>query len=324
MAFEWTQLSPAMSPPARSDHSMAYDPDRNVVVLWGGADETDFFTDTWEWDGVTWEEVTTAHAPSGVNGGGPMYWDPNSGTILLVVKPASHSAPIQTWSYDGVDWTQLSPSTVPLNGYFGSMAYYPLIDRIVLIGYDMAGTTFGDHTVLWDGSDWTNSTPANHPDVVTQCQVVYDRIADRILKLLGRNGLLLYSDEVWAYDGSDWTNVSPVGTTPDAKSSFPGCYIPSCDASVIFSGDLPTPNTDTWSLSGGVGGWTLEAPASSPAARVIFTGSPGMCLNVGETTAVMFGGQEGAGSAVLDDTWIASCGTIGDNAAINHAFGLGV
>ncbi len=284
---------------------MAYDPERDVVVLWGGADEIDFLTDTWEWDGVTWQEVVTANAPSGVNGGGPMFWDPNSETIILVVKPASVSAPIQTWSYDGVDWTHLSPSTVPLNGYFGSMAYYPAINRLVLIGFDMAGTTFGDHTVLWDGSNWTNTSPAAFPDVVTQCQVVYDPIADAVLKVYGRTGLLGYSDEVWAYDGSTWTNVSPGGTSPAARAMFPGAYVPSCGATVIFSGDQL--DNETWELSGGAGAWTQETPASVPTGRITFVGSPIMCLNVGENDAVMFGGQESGGSAVLDDTWVAAC-----------------
>ncbi|MDO8630142.1 MAG: kelch repeat-containing protein, partial [Phycisphaerales bacterium] len=55
----WT-LRSTSGPSPRSDHAMAYDEARGVVILFGGyfyvslADTFIKFGDTWEWDGVTW------------------------------------------------------------------------------------------------------------------------------------------------------------------------------------------------------------------------------------------------------------------------------
>lgn len=44
---EWTQRQ-NMGPLGRGLHSMTYDSDRNLVVLFGGVDESRDFNDTWE------------------------------------------------------------------------------------------------------------------------------------------------------------------------------------------------------------------------------------------------------------------------------------
>ncbi len=43
------------SPFQRHDHGMAYDQARATLVVFGGTDAApSFFSDLWEWDGVTW------------------------------------------------------------------------------------------------------------------------------------------------------------------------------------------------------------------------------------------------------------------------------
>jgi len=52
----WEKVDTTDSPSARYGHAMAYDSNRGVVVLFGGADSnTDYgLNDTWEYDGTTW------------------------------------------------------------------------------------------------------------------------------------------------------------------------------------------------------------------------------------------------------------------------------
>jgi hypothetical protein len=51
---EWTEYT-GPGPTARSHHSMAYDPERDVIVLYGGyGGGTTILGDTWEWDGEGW------------------------------------------------------------------------------------------------------------------------------------------------------------------------------------------------------------------------------------------------------------------------------
>jgi hypothetical protein len=49
----WTQESPATSPPARDEHAMAYDAAQGVVVLFGGDQNGGCcYNDTWVWNGT--------------------------------------------------------------------------------------------------------------------------------------------------------------------------------------------------------------------------------------------------------------------------------
>jgi cysteine-rich repeat protein len=55
----WTEVTPASpnpSPPARSNHRMAFDSELGRVILFGGADDTGFLNDTWSWNGTAWVE----------------------------------------------------------------------------------------------------------------------------------------------------------------------------------------------------------------------------------------------------------------------------
>lgn len=60
----WAQLSPATSPPARDDASMAYDASASNLVLYGGYSPTGtFLGDTWIFDGATWTEQSPYDSP---------------------------------------------------------------------------------------------------------------------------------------------------------------------------------------------------------------------------------------------------------------------
>ena len=53
-------------PGPRNGHAMAFDRNRQVVVLFGGALDGAYYGDTWEWDGCTWE-LKSAGGPSDPN-----------------------------------------------------------------------------------------------------------------------------------------------------------------------------------------------------------------------------------------------------------------
>ena len=53
---KWTQLHPPVTPSARENGRMAYDPTRDQIVLFGGYGGT-FLSDTWTFDGTQWKVV---------------------------------------------------------------------------------------------------------------------------------------------------------------------------------------------------------------------------------------------------------------------------
>ena len=53
----WTQKSPATSPPARLWAAMTYDSARSRMVLFGGDGPNGLLGDTWTYDGSTWTQM---------------------------------------------------------------------------------------------------------------------------------------------------------------------------------------------------------------------------------------------------------------------------
>jgi hypothetical protein len=56
---DWTQLSPATSPPPRAYGAMTFDSATGQVVLFSGSENalTSFPTTTWAWNGSTWSQI---------------------------------------------------------------------------------------------------------------------------------------------------------------------------------------------------------------------------------------------------------------------------
>ena len=64
----WTQIAPTSSPSARANHQMTYDSARGKVVIFGGGNNLagtfNTLDDTWEYDGISWTQVTSTSSPS--------------------------------------------------------------------------------------------------------------------------------------------------------------------------------------------------------------------------------------------------------------------
>ncbi len=73
---QWS-ASNAPGPPGRYAAAMAYDPIREVVVLFGGAQMAAPLTDTWEYDGTAglgWAAPTPSDCGRGGSFRSPVWW----------------------------------------------------------------------------------------------------------------------------------------------------------------------------------------------------------------------------------------------------------
>ena len=79
----WTQQFPAVSPPARTEHMMAYDAGLGEIVMYGGYNiPGQGLDDTWAWNGKSWRQLTLPGSPSG-RWGSSMDFDPLSDGLVL-------------------------------------------------------------------------------------------------------------------------------------------------------------------------------------------------------------------------------------------------
>ncbi|MDX2131724.1 MAG: LamG-like jellyroll fold domain-containing protein [Planctomycetota bacterium] len=94
----WTQKFPAVSPPARRFHTMAFDPVRNAVILFGGEGPTNgaILGDTWAWDGTNWTLLAVG-GPSPRAGPGMVYDEVRRGMLLFGGATSATVQVAETW-----------------------------------------------------------------------------------------------------------------------------------------------------------------------------------------------------------------------------------
>lgn len=78
----WRRGARSMAPSPRVAHSLAYDPVREVVVLFGGLNKREPLADTWEYDGLAWREVDVVVAPA-ARGGTRLVYDSDRSAVVL-------------------------------------------------------------------------------------------------------------------------------------------------------------------------------------------------------------------------------------------------
>lgn len=110
----WTLVTPGRGDPwpePRYDHRMVYDPNREVVLLFGGQATGSYLGDLWEWNGTRWRERTLAGTPPAARAGSGMAYDTSRDT-LLVYGGNTGSGGLYPYS-DGLWEARFDPGSTP-------------------------------------------------------------------------------------------------------------------------------------------------------------------------------------------------------------------
>jgi hypothetical protein len=189
----WTPL--AGGPPARYDHSMAYDGAHDRVVLFGGRNAAGTpLGDTWIWNGSSWS----------AGGGGPsprfnhaMAYDPVRGVVVLFGGEDGAGRLGDTWEWNGSGWalrssTGPSPRSGPALSDLGS----PCGGILLFGGRTSAGALVDDHW-FWSGTAWSSAPlPTPRPSPREHARMLYDPAEGR-LWLFGGRTATDRSGEMW-------------------------------------------------------------------------------------------------------------------------------
>jgi hypothetical protein len=161
----WAQVDTGSvgGPGPRYDASIGYDPDRGLVVLFGGWTRVGRnqvrLTDTWILDGSTWTEVGVSEAPPDTAGLGPLQWNPVR-RRLTTVDGLVQDGELVLWELElgewgmgdgsGATWIR-APLAVGMQSlYLDAMSYHPLRNRWVMVGSGSDGRHqwLGDESTL--------------------------------------------------------------------------------------------------------------------------------------------------------------------------------
>jgi len=209
----WTDVSPAGVegtdyPKARTGHSMAYDAERGVVVLFGGYDSSDQRRcDTWTWNGTNWSNVSPG-GTEGVNfpsrrSCAAVAYDSTRKRIVLFGGDSNTGYLNDTWEWDGTNWTQKFPSNKPSVRYGHVMAFDSREGAVVLYGggwYDaVSGYHTYDDTWRWDGSSWTEVVLPSKPPAKIFHAGCYDTRREKFVVYGGHDDTGLNQSDTWEY-----------------------------------------------------------------------------------------------------------------------------
>ncbi|MEM4337114.1 MAG: kelch repeat-containing protein [Candidatus Woesearchaeota archaeon] len=271
----WTDVTSSVgsSPAKRQEHAMAFDSSRNVTVLFGGMTEIlgTHFNDTWEYDGSSWEQISTTHTPP-FRIRTAMAYDSNRKVVVMYGGLGEGFEILNdTWEYNGTDWKEVSTSTNPGPLYWQKAVFDSSRNVIVMFG-GYNGSDVLNKTWEYDGTNWYLRNVGTAPPARVSPNMAYDSKRNLTILFSGSlDGSDKYINDVWEYDGYKWMNVSwDIRNNLDDLEGFKGgmAYDDNRDVSVIFIGEAGEPYNDLVNVtleysakeSGGVvgGSWVFH------------------------------------------------------------------
>lgn len=292
-AANWTKLSPATSPPARTYPAMAFDPVSGKIVLFGGFGDAGNLNDTWTFDGTNWTQVNPSVAPPVRNGATMAFDRPTQKLVMFGGFDTNHYLQ-DTWIWDGATstWTQAQLPKSPPNATGAMMFSDPVTGQAMMFGgYNLFKPLFPvfSNTWRWAGTAWQKLNPSTVPYPRAWGTTTLDTIRHQVV-LTGGTGDTIRTDNTWAWNGTNWKQLSPAAQV----SAFLGggsAFAPAAQAAVLFGG-----TNETWSWNGTT--WAQLTPTNSPSV----TSGVGMAYDSATHQVILFGGET-AGGTVMNETW---------------------
>jgi hypothetical protein len=280
-------------PPNTSSTTIAYDPDRNVVVMYGAYNRND----TWEWDGVQWHEMNPPNQPESQTSHS-LIWDGHSRRIMLFGGMRGSSSLGNTCFYDGSDWVCHPPDPFyprPASGH--AMAYNPNEQKTILF--------HGGSTYEWHNHEWRHIDTPEDPGQWSNTCLAFMSSLDGIVLYSGSNyywGETNY--QTWLYRNQTWIQLDPP-VYPGPQSGVSMTYDSFRDRIVLFGGNERVQLSpdywevyyydETWEFDGH--SWyqvfTAHAPSPRTSSHITFDSCRGV--------TVLYGGSDRYQK--YDDSW---------------------
>jgi hypothetical protein len=251
----WRQLD-VEGPPARSAAMAAYDPVRQVAVLFGGsgpegAGQGLYFQDTWTWDGARWQLQHPTHMPNPRMRAGMAFDERNGLTVMFGGEGENAATFTDTWTWDSVDWTLLSPTVTPTARHFFGMAYDGARGETVLFGGSYGAARLND-TWKWNGTSWTQK-PVVAPSARGWTQLVYDAATKDVVGYVYDTSAGEPAEHTITWDGTKWTDRTGA-QDPSPRAEVRMTYDRDTEQVVLYG-----PTAETWTWSGRA--WSVWSPA---------------------------------------------------------------
>ncbi|MBK9385876.1 MAG: hypothetical protein IPN34_13785 [Planctomycetes bacterium] len=299
-ADEWTLLSLASTPSARSKHAFAGHPTRNELVLFGGTDGTPK-NDTWIFNGTTWSQVNVPTLP-GRRQGHALAFHPPTQRYVSFSGRGSSGYWTDTLSFDGSTWTIANPTFAPSARTEYALAYDATISEILLFGGADASGARLDDTWSWNGMRWIHRVSPQRPPARSGASLTWDERRSRLV-LFGGSSASGELGDTWEWNGANWLQRQPA-SAPSPRSLHAATYDAVRGAVAIHGGQAFAPavfyDTTHWLDVTQVASVSELGATCSPTARL--TADSGPCIGASAFTLRLRGVTAAMPSLLVIDT----------------------
>ncbi|MCI0579743.1 MAG: kelch repeat-containing protein [Chloroflexi bacterium] len=292
----WAPLTIENVPPGRIYGQIAYDTERDLAILFGGADayltggHWQTMQDTWIWDGQVWQQANPAQQPPG-RAKHAMVYDERRGVVVLFggIGPGS-SYLTDTWEWDGQAWQRMTPDIAPPARCCHQLIFDPQRQKVVLYGglNEPTGVFFND-AWEWDGQNW-QPIPLTGSPLAAGFGLVYDSQQNRALAYVPGG-----ASATWVWQQDQWSPLA-LSPVPVSRTDLSMVYDRNTGQTLLFGGFIPEGiRHDTW-LFDGTAWQELQTP-------LFPSGRWGQVMFYDETRGrfLLFGGFDGEN--YLNDMW---------------------
>lgn len=297
---DWQELTPATRPPPLLAFGMAYDPRRDVIVLFGGTGTVLAREDqVWEFDGVTWANRTPAQGPS-ARTFTRLAYDPDSEEVLMTGGDDGTSVTNEAYTWDGTRWQAQAPVPTTDSLVAHAMSTDPVLGGVLVLAGD--GTLY-----QWRAGAWTvppGGTPSATPPPRERAAMVLDPVRSEIVMFGGADGApgsLTPVDETWIWL-SGWSQQAPA-TTPPARWSAAMAYDEARREIVMYGGCTAVDglgDTWVWNADAPSPTWIQKSASSPPGKRC----GAAMTFDAKRGNLVLVAGHDGYGTqSFATTTW---------------------
>lgn len=246
---DWT-LAATLGPAARRSPLLLFDRARGLTVLCGGGNPSfgqPDRADTWEWDGVAWQQRTSTLPFAGTFGlAGAV--EPSTGSALVFASG-------RVWRWNGAAWARVEIAARGPEGAYGVVACTDTArNRIVSLGCRDSSNPLPD-TWEWDGDRW-HFAEVPGPPPLTGTAIAFDPVRARSVLFGGTLARTMnVTDATWEWDGVAWVSRT-LATRPLARSGHAMAYDQARGQIVMFGGYVLDPFGypiffgDTWVYDG--------------------------------------------------------------------------
>jgi uncharacterized protein (TIGR03437 family) len=257
----WQEVESAgPKPPARLGHTLAYDPVRRRLILFGGQ-ASGFFSDVWAFDTArqVWTQLAPSQSGPSNRYGHSMIYDPPRDRIVVSHGFTNAGRFDDTWAFDLSTnrWRDISPSGPrPLRRCLHHAVHDPVNGRMLLYGGCASPSgpcPLGD---LWafdlDTHRWRELTTAQNPPPREHYGRAYDAVRNRFL-IFGGSGQGLLND-TWTYDSASatWSPALLEGPAPSPRSRHESAYDSVRNTIFFFGGQTSAGlSNELWMLGPG-------------------------------------------------------------------------